>query len=176
MWHPHGHIIELTSEIGTQNLGIAREARVCEVLRDGVWRFRNCRDQRIREVIQVVSSFPLSLTVSEPDGVSWKCGEDEFKKKFVSSATWHLLRGRKEEVRWNKLVWFPQSVPRYGFISWLAIKDRLATGHQHSTMGQGAGLCLLWRVGGDEGSPVFRMSLYIQTVVKRCCQSLWLRP
>ncbi|CDY67836.1 BnaUnng02580D [Brassica napus] len=131
-----GRIIELTGEIGTQKLGIAREAKISEVLRDGVWRFRNCRDQRIREVIQVVSSFPLTLTVLEPDGVLWKCGEDEYKEKFISSDTWHLLRGRKEEVRWSKLVWFPQGVPRYGFIPWLAIRGRLATGHRTRQWGQ----------------------------------------
>lgn len=43
VWHPQGRLIELTGEIGTQKLGIAREARICDVLRDGVWRFRRFR-------------------------------------------------------------------------------------------------------------------------------------
>ena len=64
------------------------------------------------------------------------CGEDEYKENFISSDTWHLLRGRKEEVRWSKLVWFPQGVPRYGFIPWLAIRGRLATGHRTRQWGQ----------------------------------------
>ncbi|KAL0694903.1 hypothetical protein Bca4012_062083 [Brassica carinata] len=95
--HPQGRSIELAGEIGTQKLGIPREAKVCEVLRDGVWHFCNCRDQRIREVTQIVTTFPLSLYVLEPDSVSWKWGEAEFKETFVTSATWHQLHGRKEE-------------------------------------------------------------------------------
>ncbi|KAG5378430.1 hypothetical protein IGI04_026272 [Brassica rapa subsp. trilocularis] len=36
IWHPLGRLIEITGEVGTQNLGIARESKICEVLRDGV--------------------------------------------------------------------------------------------------------------------------------------------
>lgn len=34
--HPQGRLIEITGEIGTQKLGISREARICDVFRDGV--------------------------------------------------------------------------------------------------------------------------------------------
>ena len=67
---PWGRLIELTGEIGTQKLGIRRDARLCEVFVDGEWRFRNCRDSRIQEVIQGISQLPISLTVAEADGVT----------------------------------------------------------------------------------------------------------
>lgn len=59
LWHPRG--IELTGEIGTQKLGIRREARLCDVIVDGEWRFRNCRDSRIKEVIQGIAQFAISF-------------------------------------------------------------------------------------------------------------------
>lgn len=31
-------------------------------------------------------------------------------------------------VPWFKLIWFKQRVPRFAFIAWLAVKDRLSTG------------------------------------------------
>ncbi|KAL0728800.1 hypothetical protein Bca4012_024893 [Brassica carinata] len=62
------------------------------VLVDGEWRFRNCRDQRIREVIQEIIRYPLNVT--RDDGLSWTCGEGD---KFVAAETWHQLRGHKEE-------------------------------------------------------------------------------
>ncbi|CAN6985786.1 unnamed protein product, partial [Brassica rapa subsp. trilocularis] len=34
------------------------------------------------------------------------------------------------------IVWFPQNVPRFAFITWLAIKDRLATSHRMQRWGQ----------------------------------------
>ena len=40
VWHPKGRLIELTGEIRTQKLGIRRDARVCDVLVDGEWRFQ----------------------------------------------------------------------------------------------------------------------------------------
>ena len=129
IWHPLGRLIEITGEVGTQKLGIARESKICEVLRDGVWRFRSCRDQHIRDVVLSVSGLPLSLSAVS-DGVLWKYGEDNYKDVFIASEVWQQLRGRKEEVRWSKLIWFPQGVPRYAFITWLAIRDRLATGHR----------------------------------------------
>lgn len=130
IWHPEGRLIELTGEIGTQKLGIAREARVCDVLRDGEWRFRNCRDQRIRGIVGAITAFPLSLAPASSDVATWKWGEDDYKERFAATETWQQLRGRKEEVPWSKLIWFPQGVPRYAFITWLAIKNRLATGHR----------------------------------------------
>ncbi|XP_033134262.1 uncharacterized protein LOC117127725 [Brassica rapa] len=45
----------------------------------------------------------------------------------------HQLRWR---FQWSKIVWFSQGVPRYAFITWLAIRDRLSTGHRTSQWGQ----------------------------------------
>ncbi|WZZ42924.1 hypothetical protein YC2023_039183 [Brassica napus] len=85
IWHPEGRLIELTGEIGTQKLGIAREARVCDVFRDGAWRFRNCRDQRIRGIVQAITAFLLSLAPASSDAAIWKWGDDEYKAGFVAT-------------------------------------------------------------------------------------------
>lgn len=70
VWHPKGKLIELTGEIRMQKLGIGRYARVCDVLIDGEWRFRNYHDQQIKGVIHDIVRFPLSLAVAEADGLS----------------------------------------------------------------------------------------------------------
>lgn len=70
VWHPKGKLIELTGEIRMQKLGIGRDARVCDVLIDGEWRFRNYHDQQIKGVIHDIVRFPLSLAVAEADGLS----------------------------------------------------------------------------------------------------------
>lgn len=38
------------------------------------------------------------------------------------------IRLRYDEVEWCKVIWFSQAVPRFAFITWLAVKDRLSTG------------------------------------------------
>ncbi|XP_009137083.1 uncharacterized protein LOC103861131 [Brassica rapa] len=63
-------------------------------------------------------------------------GINNYSNWFIASSTWHQIRQRKENLQWSKLVWFSQGVPRYAFITWLAFRDRLATGHRTSRWGQ----------------------------------------
>jgi hypothetical protein len=47
------------------------------------------------------------------------------KGYYVSSDTWEVLRDKKEQVEWWKLVWFPLAIPKQTFILWLVMKERL---------------------------------------------------
>ena len=31
-------------------------------------------------------------------------------------------------MQWSKCIWFPEATPRFAFLSWLAVRNRLATG------------------------------------------------
>lgn len=128
-WLSKGRLIEIADEIGTQKLGISRETRICDVLRDDEWRFRRCRERQIQSLVAEIQGFQRKLT----DG---KAGIVDFGTTFVSTETWNQIRQQKEKVLWSKIVWFPQGVPRFGFIPWLAIRDRLSTGHRSSVWGQ----------------------------------------
>lgn len=66
---------------------------------------------------------------------SWKTGEDAYSDWFVSTATWDLVRVRRNRVNWRRLIWFLQAVPRFAFITWLAIRNILATGHRTTRWG-----------------------------------------
>ncbi|KAF3560312.1 hypothetical protein F2Q69_00010682 [Brassica cretica] len=113
-----------------------KNAKICEVFLDGDRRFRRCRDQRIQNLILDIRAFPVSLVENVRDGVQWRNGEDTYGERFVSKATWDLTRYRKQNV-----VWFPQGVPRFVFITWLAIRNRLSTSHRTSQWGHPQG-CL----------------------------------
>lgn len=63
-------------------------------------------------------------------------------RDFSASATWELIRTRRPTVPWSKLVWFAQGVPRYTFITWLAVRDRLSTDSKMRAWGQ-VQCCLL---------------------------------
>lgn len=62
--------------------------------------------------------------------------DNDYSDKFGAAEIWRMIREHKVEVQCHKLVWFPQGVPRYGFIAWLAVRDRLATGHRTCKWGQ----------------------------------------
>lgn len=55
---------------------------------------------------------------------------------FSSKCTWNIIRTSSPKVTWSQIVWFPQAVPRYSFMAWLAIKDRLSTGQRMRRWGQ----------------------------------------
>lgn len=47
-----------------------------------------------------------------------------------------MTQVRRQLVPWHKLIWFKQGVPRFAFITWLAVKDRLSTGVKMRAWGQ----------------------------------------
>ncbi|KAF2564841.1 hypothetical protein F2Q70_00015178 [Brassica cretica] len=135
VWHLKSRFIEVTGEIGTQRLCIRRDKKINDIPVDGAWRFRRCRDPLIQNMVQEIEKFPLNLTGGRDEAL-WKRGSDEFSARFIACQTWQQIRARRDRVPWSKIVWFSQGVPRFAFITWLMIQDRLSTGHHTSIWGQ----------------------------------------
>lgn len=87
----------------------------------------------IEDAIQKQSS---KMTMEEDISV-WKSTTDTFKSKFSTSNTWLLLRNPAPIVSWHASIWFPHATPKYAFMAWLAVLNRLITGDR----------MLLWNVG-----------------------------
>ena len=49
--------------------------------------------------------------------------------------TWQQLRIKREIVPWSKVVSFSQGIPRYSFLTWLAVKNKLSTGDRMRSWG-----------------------------------------
>ncbi|KAF3592309.1 hypothetical protein DY000_02020693 [Brassica cretica] len=96
---------------------------------------RRCRDRQIQSLVAEIQGLQLKLTDGR-DAVLWTRGIGDYGTTFVSTETWNQISQQTEKVLWSKTVWFPQGVPRFGFIIWLAIRDRLSTGHRSSVWGQ----------------------------------------
>ena len=47
--------------------------------------------------------------------------------KFNSKAAYEFFRPRKLPLTWPNLVWHSNIIPRYSFILWLGMKERLQT-------------------------------------------------
>ncbi|KAF3498813.1 hypothetical protein DY000_02056790, partial [Brassica cretica] len=99
IWHPIGRLIEVAGDQGRLKLGIARTACIADVLEESV-----------------------------EDSVLWKSNDKTYGKVFSVSSTLEMVRVRREHVPWHRLLWFAQGIPRFAFIVWLAIRDRLSTG------------------------------------------------
>lgn len=82
-------------------------------------------------------------------------------KVFSTKAIWELIRSEQNTIDWYRGVWFPYATPKYSFITWLAIHDRLTTGQKLPTVEHGVKikLCVLWFSEGNSKSLVLHLSI-----------------
>ena len=142
-WLGIGKLINITGTVGTTYLGISRHAKVSDATRGNTWNIRGRGSRRYGNIYgQILAADPPSSGTGR-DRVQWKHGEDDYRTTFSAARTWDQLRERRSNVDWCKVVWFAQGVPRFSFITWLSIRNRLSTGDRMRTWGiiQVCGFC-----------------------------------
>ncbi|KAG2306659.1 hypothetical protein Bca52824_026407 [Brassica carinata] len=127
-WTGKGRLIDITGAVGTTYLGVLRHAKVSSAAKEEGWNIRGERSRRYHDLYNCIMDLEPPKPESGKDIVLWKHGDDDYKPTFSAAKTWEQLRSKRNKERWSKVVWFPQGVPRYSFITWLAVKNRLSTG------------------------------------------------
>ena len=83
-------------------------------------------------------------------------GSQDIGEKFKTSETWELLRVSKPQCAWGRGIWFPQAAPKFAFISWLAVLNRLSTLDRVAVWSQGVDTtCLLCQSATESRSHLF---------------------
>lgn len=127
-WVDTRPLFSILGESRPAALGVARHSTVAEATRGAQWGVRRCRVKSLCTIVNLLQAVPIPSPDKGPDIPLWRHVKDVYKTVFSSRQTWNQIRPVKEKVPWYRTVWFPQRVPRYAFIVWLAIKDRLSTG------------------------------------------------
>ncbi|CAN6917379.1 unnamed protein product, partial [Brassica oleracea] len=78
----------------------------------------------------------VHLEVDVDDVPFWRDGHTEFHSRFSTAATWNSIRSYGETQDWCRAILFFKGVLRFSFITWLAVKDRFATGTRMTNWGQ----------------------------------------
>ncbi|GKC88484.1 RNA-directed DNA polymerase, eukaryota, reverse transcriptase zinc-binding domain protein [Tanacetum coccineum] len=60
------------------------------------------------------------------DKLMW-ISNDGCKKEFASNHVWKDFRQLNRSVKWWKVIWFSQNIPRHAFVLWMAVKGKLVT-------------------------------------------------
>lgn len=126
-WLPHGRLIDVTGPTGPRLLGVPLAATVKDATGLGGWTLRRTRSAQLYHLVQSIRASPLPQT-SGKDKFLWRTDSGDFVDQFNSRKTWNQTREHHPIVSWRRLIWFGQGIPRCGFISWLAIQNRLSTG------------------------------------------------
>jgi hypothetical protein len=96
-------------------------AKVSCVLHNGEWLWRPTRSEDLVDIQTKLSQ----VQIKDCDKAIWN-----FKIVLENSHVQIIgciLELSKREVQWWKLLWFPNTILKHGFIGWLAIQNRLAT-------------------------------------------------
>ena len=123
-WSARGSIFTLLGERGIVDMGISREATVKEAV--SVTRRRRHRSQLLNNIESDLVIVKEKLRDGVEDVHMWR-RKTGFKQKFSTYETWQLMRIDTGRCDWSRSIWFSQATPKYAFIAWLAVKDRLST-------------------------------------------------
>ncbi|XP_018474115.1 uncharacterized protein LOC130507406 [Raphanus sativus] len=105
-------------------MGIPLNATVADSMKH---RRRSHRVQLLNRVEVEIERVKESRGVEE-DVSKWKNSKGKYKTKFSTKETWLSIREDHPLCYWYKAVWFKHATPRYSFITWVAMRGRLATG------------------------------------------------
>jgi hypothetical protein len=130
------------------------EAKLASVIHNGDWLWRPTRSKALMEIQAKL----YEISLGSMDKPIWTISK---KGYCVSSDTWKVLKVKREQVEWWKLVWFPLAIPKQAFILWLVMKERLVTGDKLLSWGyKGDVNCLFRRNQLESGAHLFFLTQF----------------
>lgn len=124
-WSPLGCLKDLLGNGGCIDMGLTENAKVADCR---CHRRKNHRFMILNRVEQEIEKFKVSWRQDEEDVYLWRSGNNKFKEKFSTAETWQQIREQHQQYDWHKAVWFKHATPKYSFVVWVALRDRLSTG------------------------------------------------
>ncbi|KAG7578526.1 Reverse transcriptase domain [Arabidopsis thaliana x Arabidopsis arenosa] len=140
-WTSMGKISDMLGDRGCIDLGISKTATFETVLHNHRRRYH--RVDLLNRIETKIEKVKQKQRRAVDDVHLWK-GRAGFKQKFITSETWKLIRTESHVCEWAKGVWFPQATPKFAFITWLGMHNRLSMGDRMLKWNQGAHLACVF--------------------------------
>ena len=153
-WSEFGVMSELLGERGILEMGIRREATLEEALCNQRRKKRHRRPilNDIEKEMSIVKE-KLSSEMEDVDLWGWKSG---YKNNFSTTETWQQTQEVGSACTWGKSIWFSQASPKFAFMTWIAMHDRLATMDRISGWSQGVdSICVLCKMASETRNHLF---------------------
>lgn len=125
-WSPLGRLIDIAGLRGCIDLGIPVDSTVDRVL--ATHRKRRHRVEALNNIEAAIETLRQRGVSTRADVVLWRQKDDKFRAKFNTKQTVTLIREAQPICNWYKGIWFTYATPKFSFISWLAMHNRLSTG------------------------------------------------
>lgn len=127
-------------------------------------RRRRHRVQALNEVEDEIEV--IRRKVNQEDDISlWKQSEGKYSRNFSTKATWACLRQPQTVCAWSRGVWFPHSTPKYSFLVWVAIRNRLKTSDRIQQWNSATnGVCVLCQEMQETCQHIFSSCRYSRKI------------
>nr|XP_043616417.1 uncharacterized protein LOC122588377 [Erigeron canadensis] len=91
--------------------------------------------------------------------------------EFSTRQAWYNLREEWPEVKWRKVIWFNQCIPRHAFMLWLAVQGKLLTKDKLAIWNKNAELeCVFCKSTADSHEHLFFQCEFVKDVWKELKQ------
>jgi len=103
-------------------MGITIQSSLAEVIENQ--HKRQHRFEHLNKIESVIEEVRQKGLTQEKDTALWKGAKENYKNRFSTCETWEAIREAKPHME----GYIPHATPKYSFIAWLAMRNRLATG------------------------------------------------
>ncbi|GKB33426.1 RNA-directed DNA polymerase, eukaryota, reverse transcriptase zinc-binding domain protein [Tanacetum coccineum] len=103
--------------------GFSNDASIADCIHNNRWKWPN--EWVIKYPILKLYHVPM-LIPRKMDKLLW-CSNTGVTHRFTSNQVWKDIRTLNEEMKWWRVIWFSQNVPRQAFVLWMATKGKLVT-------------------------------------------------
>jgi hypothetical protein len=147
---------------------ISVNAKLSSMIHHKAWNWGHTRSD---DLVTTLSRLPM-IDFDEFDKAVWissKLGS------FSLANAWDQIRLRSSALNWWRIVWFAKAIPRYAFITWLAMRERLSTKERLASWGISCDmLCVLCRASIQYRDHLFFKCSFSQRFWRKikslCCQ------
>ncbi|XP_010513198.1 PREDICTED: uncharacterized protein LOC104789158 [Camelina sativa] len=91
-------------------------------------RTRRHRSDHLNQMENLLGEIRSKGLRDTTDVVLWKGKRGLFKASFNTKEVWQAIRSVQPSKEWHRGIWFTHATPKYSFLAWLAIHNRLTTG------------------------------------------------
>jgi len=172
-WSPLGHLHDTIGDRGYIELGIPKHTTLGEVM--DMTRRRTHRQPLLNRVEEEIEKHKQNRIHGEYDVALWKGKNNCYQKKFMTKETWSQIRVAKPLFVGHKKIWFPNATPKYAFVTWLVVKNRVATGERMEKWNQNVNTrCVLCSHQMETRDHLFFLCPYSQQVWRTLVQGIML--
>lgn len=125
VWSNRGALFDLMGPRGIIEMGVSRQATLEEAVY-AIRRRRRHRSKDLNDLEDELNIIANNLVAEKEDINLWR-GKQRFKQKFSTKDTWLLLRENRNPCAWSRAIWFPQATPKFAFMTWLSVRNRMST-------------------------------------------------